>query len=79
MIEVEANAFLHHMVRNIVGVLIEVGGGGQAHDWPAQVLARRDRRCAGITAPACGLSLIGVRYPPCFPVPDSVFVDQIPG
>jgi tRNA pseudouridine38-40 synthase len=59
---VTANAFLHHMVRNIAGVLIAVGQGKHAPQWVAEVLAARDRRCAGITAPAGGLYLTAVRY-----------------
>ena len=63
-VEVEANAFLHHMVRNIVGVLLAVGSGERPAEWPAEVLAGRDRRRAGVTAPAQGLTLTAVRYPP---------------
>lgn len=63
-LDVQANAFLHHMVRNIAGVLISVGRGEQPADWVAEVLAHRDRTRGGITAPADGLYLVGVRYPP---------------
>ncbi len=63
-LEVEANAFLHHMVRNIAGVLMAVGRGVQQPDWVADVLASRDRTQGGVTAPAAGLYLVGVRYPP---------------
>ena len=61
-IQVTANAFLHHMVRNIAGVLIAVGRGEQAIDWPHEVLHARDRKQGGITAPAQGLYLAGVKY-----------------
>jgi tRNA pseudouridine38-40 synthase len=65
---VSADAFLHHMVRNIVGTLLEVGEGRRPVDWIAEVLAGRDRQRAGPTAPAHGLHLLGVRYPvPLFP------------
>lgn len=65
---VAADAFLHHMVRNIVGTLVEVGRGRRPAEWVAQVLAGRDRRRAGPTAPAHGLFLLSVRYPfPLFP------------
>jgi tRNA pseudouridine38-40 synthase len=64
LIDIEANAFLQHMVRNIVGVLLEVGRGDRMPNWAREVLNARDRRCAGITAPASGLYLTGVRYPP---------------
>jgi len=61
-IEVEANAFLHHMVRNIVGTLVRVGRQDAEPEWVAQVLASRDRRVAGMTAPACGLYFLRVDY-----------------
>jgi tRNA pseudouridine38-40 synthase len=65
---VSADAFLHHMVRNLVGTLLEVGEGRHPVDWVADVLAGRDRRRAGPTAPPHGLHLLGVRYPwPLFP------------
>ena len=58
-----ADAFLHHMVRNIVGSLVEVGLGRRPTRWVGEVLAGRDRRCAGPTAPAHGLYLLRVLYP----------------
>jgi tRNA pseudouridine38-40 synthase len=63
-----ADAFLHHMVRNVVGTLVEVGRGRRPAEWVAGVLAGHDRRRAGPTAPAHGLFLVSVRYPaPLFP------------
>ncbi len=62
-IEVAGNAFLHHMVRNIVGSLIKVGIGEQKVKWIAEVLQGKDRTLAGPTAPACGLCLERVEYP----------------
>ena len=63
-----ADAFLHHMARNLVGSLVEVGQGKRLPEWMGELLAARDRRLAGPTAPACGLFLLGVRYPfPLFP------------
>jgi tRNA pseudouridine38-40 synthase len=59
---IEATAFLRHMVRNIVGTLVEVGQGIRAPAWFAEVLAARDRTQAGITAPAHGLYLMHVKY-----------------
>ncbi len=70
MIEIEANAFLHHMVRNIAGVLMSVGMGRQRPAWAGEVLATRDRTLGGVTAPADGLYLVGVRYPRHFGLPD---------
>ena len=68
-IDVEANAFLHHMVRNIVGVLMAVGLGKQDPEWASQVLEGRDRAKGAVTAPACGLYLMAVRYPDQFDLP----------
>lgn len=59
---VEANAFLKHMVRNIVGTLVEVGWGDRPASTMATVLAGRDRAAAGATAPPHGLALVAVRY-----------------
>jgi tRNA pseudouridine38-40 synthase len=61
-IEVEADGFLYNMVRKIVGTLVQIGKGKEAIDWPARVLALRDRRKTGMTAPAQGLYLVGVQY-----------------
>ncbi|MGE0114063.1 MAG: tRNA pseudouridine(38-40) synthase TruA [Steroidobacteraceae bacterium] len=69
VIDVTANAFLHHMVRNIAGVLLAVGRGRQDVLWPDAVLQARDRDHAGITAPAAGLYLFGVTYPAQFALP----------
>lgn len=60
---ISADAFLHHMVRNIVGTLVEVGLGRRPPGWVAEVLAGRDRRAAGPTAAAHGLYLLRVLYP----------------
>jgi len=62
-IEIEANAFLHHMVRNIVGSLLPIGRGERAAEWLAQLLHGRDRSVAGPTAPASGLTFLAPRYP----------------
>jgi len=61
-IEVEGTAFLKHMVRNIVGSLVEVGRGRRVPGWIGEVLAARDRTLAGPTAPAHGLTLVDVTY-----------------
>ncbi|HEX7339699.1 MAG TPA: tRNA pseudouridine(38-40) synthase TruA [Rhodanobacteraceae bacterium] len=72
IVEVQANAFLHHMVRNIVGSLLLVGRGEQPRGWIAQLLAARNREIAGPTAPASGLTFVGPRYPAHWGLPDAV-------
>ncbi len=59
---IEATAFLRHMVRNIIGTLVEVGSGERAAADLPRLLAARDRKSAGPTAPACGLCLTQVKY-----------------
>jgi tRNA pseudouridine38-40 synthase len=71
-VDVEANAFLHHMVRNIVGSLLEVGAGERPVEWIAEVLAARDRSRAGATAQPQGLTFIGPRYPAQWALPAQV-------
>lgn len=78
-VDVTANAFVHHMVRNIVGTLLLVGQGKQRADWVAEVLAARDRNTAGMTAPAAGLYLAHVSYPDEFEIPRSDGIDALPG
>jgi tRNA pseudouridine38-40 synthase len=63
-IDVEGTAFLKHMVRNIVGSLVEIGRGRRSPDWLVEVLEARDRTRAGPTAPAHGLTLVEVTYGP---------------
>lgn len=75
VIEVKANAFLHHMVRNIAGVLIAIGEGKKALSWAEEVLLARDRKKAGITAPPTGLYLAEVEYPLRFEIPDVILGD----
>ena len=65
-VECEANAFLHHMVRNIVGSLVKIGRGDARPEWIGNLLEERDRRAAGITAPPMGLTLTHVAYPADF-------------
>ena len=68
-LDVTANAFLQHMVRNITGLLATIGLGEQDVRWARDVLAGRDRTSGGIAAPPHGLTLVGVRYPPAFEIP----------
>jgi tRNA pseudouridine38-40 synthase len=60
--DVAGDGFLRHMVRTIVGTLVEIGRGRQAAEWMREVLSSRDRTRAGQTAPATGLVLTGVHY-----------------
>ena len=68
-LEIAANAYLHHMVRNIVGTLLDVQRGPDPAAAMARVLAGGDRRFAGATAPAAGLYLWRVEYPQAFGIP----------
>jgi tRNA pseudouridine38-40 synthase len=62
-VEVIGSAFLKYMVRNVVGTLVEVGRGTRRVEWLRDVLVSRDRRAAGPTAAACGLTLVQIFYP----------------
>src|ERR1700722_12807866 len=64
-----ANAYLHHMVRNIVGTLLDVQRESNPRAAMTKVLMSADRRYAGATAPAAGLYLWRVEYPPSFGIP----------
>jgi tRNA pseudouridine38-40 synthase len=76
----EANAFLHHMIRNIMGCLIAVGNGTQPVAWMAEVLALRDRKFAAPTFSADGLYFIGPYYDDRFAIPGHVAsMDWLPG
>lgn len=77
----EANGFLHHMVRNLVGALVYVGKGAQDPGWMAELLAARDRRAAAPTFSAAGLYLCGVEYPANWSLPGDgriIALPQIP-
>jgi len=69
VIEATANAFLHHMMRNIAGLLIAIGKAQLPPSRAAEVLAGRDRTVGAATAPASGLYLVAVRYPSAFGLP----------
>ncbi len=68
-IDVTANAFLQHMVRNIAGLLVAIGQGEEGPGWAKEVLDSRDRTKGGMSAPAHGLTLIRVDYPEHFDLP----------
>jgi len=69
VIDIKANAFVHHMVRNITGSLIAVGRGEQSPEWIEWLLAAKDRKLAAATAKAEGLYLVSVDYPEAFELP----------
>ena len=69
VLDVMANAFLQHMVRNITGTLAAIGSGEEDIDWAARVLEGRDRTRAGMAAPPHGLTLVRVYYPDAFDIP----------
>jgi tRNA pseudouridine38-40 synthase len=68
-IDITANAFLQHMVRNIVGTLVAIGLGDERPAWAQEVLESRDRTRGGIAAPAHGLTLMRIDYPRHFDLP----------
>jgi len=69
VLEIEADAFLQHMVRNIAGVLIAIGTGSKEPGWAGEVLDAHDRTAGGVTAPPDGLYLLDVEYPERFQLP----------
>lgn len=79
VVDIAANAFLHHMVRNIVGSLMAVGTGRQPPGWIGQLLRGRDRTLAADTAPADGLYLAEVEYPAQYRLPRTAGGPMLPG
>jgi len=69
IVKVKANAFLHHMVRNMMGVLLAIGEGNASPSWAFEALVSKDRRLGGVTAAASGLYLQSVDYPVVFSLP----------
>jgi tRNA pseudouridine38-40 synthase len=70
VLDLRANAFLHHMVRNIAGVLMTIGAGERPVEWMKEVLESRIRRTGGVTAHPFGLYLVQVEYPAEFVLPE---------
>jgi tRNA pseudouridine38-40 synthase len=70
LLTITANAFLQHMVRNVMGTLVAIGKGDRPVEWLTEVLQGRNRQESGIAAPPCGLTLIGVQYPQQFDIPN---------
>lgn len=77
IIDIVANAFLHHMVRNIAGVLMAIGSGEQPVTWSKQVLESRERQLGGVTAPPYGLYLVDVEYGLKFDLPKTLRTQSI--
>lgn len=73
VIEIVANAFLHHMVRNIAGALMAVGDGRRPVNWISQLLVGRDRTLGAETAPGSGLYLVDTGYPAHFGLPSTPY------
>ncbi|MDH5355030.1 MAG: tRNA pseudouridine(38-40) synthase TruA [Gammaproteobacteria bacterium] len=69
-LDIKANAFLYHMVRNLAGSLMAVGKGEQSNEWFAEILASKDRNLADVTAPAAGLYLLRAYYPDQYKLPN---------
>ena len=77
--EFDANAFLHHMVRNLMGCLLAVGSGARSESWMLEVLQSKDRRLAAATFPADGLYFIGPYYDPVHAIPNQpIALDWLP-
>lgn len=79
ILEILANAFLHHMVRNIAGALLAVGDGRKPIGWVAELLAGRNRSVGAETAPAGGLYLVDVEYPAHFVLPETPYGPMLLG
>lgn len=67
--KVRGNAFLHHMIRNVVGCFLQIGQGRQKPEWMAEVLAAKNRQIAAPTFTADGLYLVKISYPDQFAIP----------
>ena len=79
LLDIHANAFLQHMVRNIVGALLEVGKGRREPQWIRELLDGRDRTLAGASAPPDGLYLVQVDYPTSFALPQTRRIPLLAG
>jgi len=78
IMDISANAFLHHMVRNIAGVLMDIGSGKQPISWTQELLEVKNRTLGGVTAPPDGLYLGGVYYPDHYGLPKHPLFDKLP-
>ncbi|MDQ7089474.1 MAG: tRNA pseudouridine(38-40) synthase TruA [Methylococcales bacterium] len=78
IIDLSANAFLHHMVRNIAGVLMAIGMGKEPIEWTQHLLEVKDRQQGGVTAPPYGLYLAGVYYPERYGIVKHPIFEKLP-
>ena len=78
IMDISANAFLHHMVRNIAGVLMDIGAGKQSVNWTQELLEVKSRKLGGITAPPDGLYLGAVYYPEHYGIAKHPVFDKLP-
>ncbi len=78
IMDISANAFLHHMVRNIAGVLMDIGAGKQSVDWTQELLELKSRRLGGVTAPPDGLYLGAVYYPEHYGIAKHPVFEKLP-
>jgi tRNA pseudouridine38-40 synthase len=78
IMDISANAFLHHMVRNIAGVLMDVGMGKQPINWTQDLLALKSRKLGGVTAPPDGLYLGAVYYPEHYGIAKHPIFNKLP-
>ncbi|MGZ8226702.1 MAG: tRNA pseudouridine(38-40) synthase TruA [Methylococcaceae bacterium] len=78
IIDISANAFLHHMVRNIAGVLMDIGMGKQPIAWTEYLLDVKNRKLGSVTAPPDGLYLAGVYYPEHYGVAKHPIFNKLP-
>lgn len=83
ILDIRADAFLHHMVRNIMGTLLAIGEQRQPPEWMQTIIESRDRKAAWLTAPPNGLYLVEVGYPQDFEIPSQLklpwFLTAAPG
>lgn len=78
IMDISANAFLHHMVRNIAGVLMAIGAGKQPVEWTQQLLDLKNRKLAAVTAPPDGLYLGSVYYPAHYGIAKNPIFNKLP-
>ena len=78
IMDISANAFLHHMVRNIAGVLMSIGSGDKPIQWMQELLTFKNRQIGGVTAPPHGLYLGGVYYPEKYCLPKHIIFNKLP-